>query len=31
MESLGPIGGMVRNSGALQKVVMMWLARRLLK
>jgi hypothetical protein len=31
MESLGPLGGMVRNSGALQKVVMMWLARRLLK
>jgi hypothetical protein len=31
MESLGPVGGMVRNSGALQKVVMMWIARRLLK
>ncbi|WP_395772127.1 DUF6327 family protein [Arenimonas sp.] len=31
MESLGPIGGMVRNSGTLQKMVMMWLARRLLK
>jgi hypothetical protein len=31
MESLGPLGGMVRNSGTLQKVVMMWLARRLLK
>lgn len=31
MDSLGPVGGMVRNSGALQKVVMMWLARRLLK
>jgi hypothetical protein len=31
MESLGPLGGMVRNSGALQKVVMMWIARRLLK
>jgi len=31
MESLGPLGSMVRNSGTLQKVVMMWLARRLLK
>ncbi|WP_297800175.1 DUF6327 family protein [Arenimonas sp. GDDSR-1] len=31
MESLGPVGGMVRNSGAVQKVLMMWLARRLLK
>ena len=31
MESLGPIGGMVRGSGALQKVLMMWVARRLLK
>lgn len=31
MQSLGPVGGMVRNSGAVQKVLMMWLARRLLK
>lgn len=31
MDTLGPVGGMVRNSGTLQKVIMMWLARRLLK
>lgn len=31
MDTLGPLGGMVRNSGTLQKVIMMWLARRLLK
>lgn len=29
--SLGPLGNMVRNSGAVQNIAMMWLARRFLK